>query len=152
MLDDLLADATAVSLDMAADGIKQLAYAGQISGQRASAWRREGKGNPLHDLTLVVYRLMRIGQRPFHLIAHLMVTINQAMLGLSDEALIRRFWTLTEEECAAECAENLAVARFQADGDLRALERADQEEAERQMERAAVSRELRRRGLDPRKR
>jgi hypothetical protein len=148
--DDLLAAATATALDAASDGIKQLARAGSISGQRASAWRKEGKGNPLYDLNLVVYRLTVMGQHPGAILASLHAAMNQGLLGLSDDQLVDRFWALSRGESEKEARENTASALFAQTGDLEELERAGLAEAGVEMERAAVCRELRRRSIDPR--
>lgn len=148
--DDYLASATATALSFASDGIKQLARAGSISGQRASAWRREGKGNPLYDLNVIVYRLTVMGQHPGALLASLHAAMNQALLGLSDGQLVERFWTHCRRENEKEARENLASTMFADSGDLEELERAGLAEAGEEMERAAVCRELRRRSIDPR--
>lgn len=150
MLDDLLAGATALSLETCASGIKHLAKAGGISGSRASRWRTEGKGNPLYDLTSVVYRLGVMGQHPGAIVAHVLTTMRQALMPVSNDELVRRFWDLMEREDDAECAENKAAARLANGGTLEDVERASLEESAIQQELAATIRELRRRGVDPR--
>lgn len=150
MLDDLLAGATALSLDMSTTQNKRLARAGGISASRASRWRTEGRGNPLWDVTSLVYRLGAFGEHPGAVVAHLLTTMRQAMMPLSDADLVRRFWTLMEEEDDAECAENKASARLANGGTMEDLERASLEEATLQQELAATIRELRRRRIDPR--
>lgn len=149
--DDMLAETTALALCSATGAIKQLASAGSISGKRASAWRRSGQGNPLHDLTLIVDRLTRMGQHPHALVVHLCVTITHALIDMRDEDLIQRWEAVCDEEAEAATRARLALLRLPRGGDLAAVERADQEQAERLMERSALAREMRRRGLDPRR-
>lgn len=148
--EECLAAGVALALDMATGPVKRLAKAGSISPQRASAWRSEGKGNPVYDLSLLVFNLTVNGDHPGAILAQVHTAMIQGLLTLSTDALVRRFWTLTDEEHDAECSENRKLSEFQRTGDLEAMERADMGEAMIQMERAAVSRELRRRGVDPR--
>lgn len=148
--EDVLASGVALALDMATGPVKRLAAAGSISPQRASAWRSEGKGSPLFDISLIVYNLTVNGDHPGAVVAQVHTAMMQGLLTMTTDALVRRFWTLTDEEHDAECSENRKLSEFQQTGDLEALERADMGEAMLQLERAAVCRELRRRGVDPR--
>lgn len=150
VLDDLLAGATAVSLSMATSGIKQLALAGAISDRSASRWRVEGRGNPVFDLTGIVYWLARLGQHAGVLIAHLNATLAHGLMPISPDELVTRFWDLMGAESEAEGRENRASSMFARSGDLYELERATLDEAGVQHELAAVCRELRRRKIDPR--
>lgn len=150
VLDDLLAAATAVSLDLATSQVKHLARAGAISPQSASRWRIEGKGNPLFDLTKLIYRLMQMGQHAGVIVAHAMTTLAHSLMPVSDADLVARFWRLMEEEAAKEGRENSAQNTLARTGDLEELERATLDEAGTQVELAATARELRRRRIDPR--
>lgn len=149
-LDDCLATATALSLDLSVTGLKHLQNAGGISKSRASRWRSEGRGNPLFDVTALIYRLTATGQSAGAIVAHAFTTLHQALMPISDAELVRRFWLLMGEESEAEGRENLKQATFGYSGDLEGLERAALEEAGTQHELSAVCRELRRRGIDPR--
>jgi hypothetical protein len=150
LAEDHLAAATALALDMATTQVKQLAHAGAISPQRASAWRTEGKGNPVYDLSLVVYHLTLMGEHPGAILAQVHTAMLQALLGISDAELVRRFWKALDQECHKEGAENAATAAFARTGDLRGLARAMRGEAGLQHEIAAYAEELDRRGIDPR--
>ena len=150
ILDDLLASATAMSLELATSQVKHLAVAGAISVQSASRWRIEGKGNPLFDLTRIVYRLMQMGQHAGALVAHTMSALSHALMPISDADLVARFWSLMDDEAVKEGRENQAQNGFARSGDLKALERATMDEAGTQVELAACARELRRRRIDPR--
>jgi hypothetical protein len=150
VLDDLLKSATALSLEMATSQVKHLAKAGGISASRASRWRVHGEGNPLFDLTGLVYRLGAMGQHPGAVAAHVLTTLYHSLMPISDTDLVRRFWNLMDREGDAECRENKAQGRLAGGGSLEDLERATLEEAGVQQELAATIRELRRRGIDPR--
>lgn len=150
VLDDLLASATALSLELSASGVKQLASAGAISGQSASRWRIEGRGNPLFDVTKVIYRLMQMGQHAGTIVAHALTTLQHGLMPTDPAELVARFWELMSHEAEAEGAENRVQNTFARSGDLLALERATLDEMGTQAELAAVCRELRRRRIDPR--
>ena len=150
-LEDCLASATAVSLDLSVSGLKHLAKAGGISRSRASRWRSEGKGNPLFEVTSLVFKLMAAGQHAGVLAAHILTTLHQAVMPLTEEELIDRFWLLMGLESEAEGRENHEQAMFAFSGDLEGLEKAALDEAGLQHELAATIRELRRRKIDPRK-
>lgn len=150
VLNDHLAAGVGLALDLCTTQVKQLAKAAGISPQRASAWRTEGKGNPVFEITSVVYHLTRMGQHPGALIGQIHTAMYQGMLGTSDVDLVRRFWTLMEQESVKEGRENAAAATFANTGDLERLERTKMDEAATEFELAALSRELRRRNIDPR--
>lgn len=149
MLDDHLAAGVGLALDLCTSAVKQLAKAGNISPQRASAWRLEGKGNPVYEVTTLIYHLTRMGQHPGALLAQFHTAMYQAHLGISDAALVHRFWKLMELECVKEGRENAASVTFGKTGDLERLERTKMDEAATEFEIAALARELRRRGIDP---
>lgn len=150
-LDGLLASATAVALDLSKSGLKHLERAGGISKSRASRWCSEGKGSPLFDVTVVIYRLMQAGQHAGAIAAHVLTTLHASLMPISDAELVRRFWTLMGTESDVEGRENREQATYAVTGDLEGLERATLDEAGVAHELAAVIRELRRRGIDPRK-
>lgn len=147
--EDALAAATATALDLATTGIKQLASAATISPQRASAWRIEGRGNPLYDLSLVVYNLTLAGEHPGAILGQVHTAMLQGLLGISDDALVSRFWKAMEMESAKEGAENAATAMFVRTRDLKGLAKAMRDEAGLQWEIAAYAEELDKRGIDP---
>lgn len=148
-LSDLHASTTATALDMAA-GIKRLALAGGISGKRASAWRKEGRGNPLYEVTELVGKLAALNEHPGAIVAHVSAALHYGFLSMTDADLVRRFWDLMRNEAEAEGRENVASQTFGHTGDLSALRRAMLDEAGRQQELAGVTLELERRGIDPR--
>lgn len=150
VLDDHLAAGVGLALDLCTSQVKQLARAAGITPQRASAWRIAGKGNPVYEISSVVYNLTRMGYHPGALIGQVHTAMYQGMLGVSDAELVRRFWSLMESENTKEGAENAASATFARTGDLESLERTKMDEAATEFEIAALSRELRRRGIDPR--
>ena len=150
-LDDALAAATALSLSLSTTALKQLESVGGVSKTRASRWTREGTGNPLHDVTRIVYLLSHIGQRAGVIAAHILTTLAQSLMPLSPSELVARFYMLMRDESRKEGQENEAQAGFAETGDLGAIERATLEEAGAQHELGAVCRELRRRKIDPRK-
>lgn len=149
-LADALASATALSLDLSTTGLKHLERAGGISKSRASRWSREGRGNPLFDVTMVTYRLMQAGQHAGAIAAHVLTTLAQSLMPQSPAELVARFFTLMREESQREGRENEAQAAYAETGDLEALERATLAEAGIQHKLGAVCRELRRRKIDPR--
>lgn len=148
--EDVLAAAVATAWDLATSQLKHLAKAGGISISRASRWSRDGRGNPLWDVTTAIYRLVEAGQHPGMIVAHIHTTLSQALMPTTDEALVERFWKLMEEESELEGSENRAQATYARTGDIAALEGATLREAGIQQDLAAVCRELRRRGIDPR--
>lgn len=150
-LDDALASATALSLDLSTSCLKHLERAGGISKTRASRWTKEGKGNPLFDVTKVVYGLMKAGQHAGTIAAHILTTIAQSLMPVSDAELVDRFWKLMGTESDVEGRENRIQSTFAVTGDLDGLERATLDEAGVAHELAAVCRELRRRRIDPRR-
>lgn len=150
VLSDLLATSTALSLDLASTGLKQLAIAGKVSPSRASRWRKTGRGNPVYDVTQVIYWLTHMGQNSGAIVSHAQTTLHHALLPVSDDDLVERFWRLMGTESEAEGRENRATSMFGATGDLETIERAMLDEAGIQTELAAVCRELRRREIDPR--
>lgn len=149
-LSDLHASTTADALDLAG-GIKQLALAGGISGSRASAWRKEGKGNPLYDVTELVGKLAALNQHPGAIVAHLYAALHFGLMSATDADLVRRFWSLMEREAEKEGRENGVSQTYARSGDLAGLRRAMLEEAGVQQELAALTLELERRDIDPRK-
>lgn len=148
-LSDMHAATTAEALELAS-GIKQLALAGGISGKRASAWRIEGKGNPLYDVTRVVEGLAALNQHPGAIVAHVYMSLHHGLMSATDADLVRRFWSLMEREAEKEGRENGASQMYGRTGDLAGLRRAMLDEAGVQQEIAAVTLELERRGIDPR--
>jgi len=150
VLEDVLASATATALQLSSSGVKQLARAGGISSQSASRWRIRGRGNPLYDITAIIYRLMACGQHAGAIVAHTMAVLHQSLMPTSDADLVHRFWSLIELESEAEGRENKATGTFGLTGDLEGLERATLDEAGYAVELAACCRELRRRRIDPR--
>jgi hypothetical protein len=150
-LDDALAAATAISLDLSVSGLKHLERAGEVSKTRASRWTKEGKGNPLFDVTRIVYLLMKSGQHAGVIAAHVLTTLAQGLMPIADAELVRRFWMLMGSESDVEGKENRLQATFSVTGDLEGLERATLDEAGVAHELAATIRELRRRNIDPRR-
>lgn len=149
-LDDSLAAATALSLDLSATCLKHIERGGRISKSRASRWTREGRGSPLYDVTTLIYHLTAAGQSAGAIVAHAFTTLHHALMPIEDATLVRRFWELMGSESEKEGVENRAQSTFAVTGDLDGLERATLAEAAEQQELAAVCRELRRRGIDPR--
>lgn len=150
VLEQLQADASAVALDLSVNQVKHLAKAGGVSPSQASRWHTHGRGNPVFDITTMIYRLTQMRQNPGVLIAHAQATLHHSLMPINDAELVERFFTLTEKECEAEGGENKTQAMFARTGDLEELERATIREAGIQTELAAVCRELRRRRIDPR--
>lgn len=150
VLEDLLAGATATALQLSSTGVKQLARAGGISSQSASRWRLEGRGNPAHEYSRIVYHLSAMGQRAGALVALAMTALRHGQMPLSDDDLVRRFWDLMESENAIEGRGNQVQSTFAVRGNLEALERAATEIGAVATELAACCRELRRRRIDPR--
>lgn len=148
-LSDLHASTTADALELAG-GIKQLALAGGITGKRASAWRKEGRGNPLFDVTELVGKLAALNAHPGAIVAHVYAALHYGLMSATDADLVRRFWELLRTEAEAEGRENAASQTFAHSGDLSTLRRTMLDEAGRQQEIAAVTLELERRGIDPR--
>lgn len=151
ILDDLLAEATGMALTLSTTGLKHIERAGGISKARASRWTREGRGNPLYDITVILYRLTVAGQSAGAIVSHAIATLHHGLMPTNDAALVERFWKLMGVESVKEGCENGAQSEFGRSGDLAELERATLDEAGIQQELAAVCRELRRRKIDPRK-
>jgi hypothetical protein len=145
---DLHASTTATALDMAA-GIKRLALAGGISGKRASAWRKEGRGNPLFEVTELVGKLAALNEHPGAIVAHVSAALHHGFLSMTKAQLVDRFWELMAREAEKEGRENGASQTFARTGDLSTLRRTMLEEAGVQQEIAAVALELERLGVDP---
>lgn len=148
-LSDLNAATTADALELAG-GIKQLALAGGITGKRASAWRKEGRGNPLFEVTEMVGKLAALHAHPGAVVAHVYMALHHGLMSDTNESLARRFWQLMRMEAEAEGRENAASQTFAQTGDLATLRRTMLDEAGRQQELAATTLELERRGVDPR--
>jgi hypothetical protein len=148
---DGIAGTTAVALRAASPRGKRLAAVAGVSESRVSRWRSEGRGNPAFDFALLIHAL---ADQP-HCNAGVLValarsTLDQALMPISDADLVRRFWTLMEEESIAEGRENMRQAMFALDGNLGGLADTALREAGLTEELAAVCRELQRRRIDPR--
>lgn len=151
MLDEMLAEATALSMELAGSA-KAWAGAGDWTARHARRLREGGKGSPLYDLTAILFRLTaRRSTRGWVIAAHVESTLVQAMLNMTNDDLVRRYFDLNEEEePTQECAENRAVIRQSEETwDPDALDRADLSKAGTHMERRAVVRELKRRKINP---
>jgi hypothetical protein len=151
MLDDLLAEASALSMELAGSA-KAWAGAGEWTARHARRLREAGKGSPVYDLTAILYRLARQrSARGWVIAAHIESTLIQATLPMTNDDLVRRYFDLNEEEEPnRECEENKAVTRqSEQTWNPDALERADLSKAGTHMERRAVVRELKRRSINP---
>lgn len=102
-----------------------------------------------------VYRfdvLLLACDHPFALVTHVKILVLRwALRRKKTPELVARFNEIMSElEPAAECDENRAAQGYYIAGNLLALADADEREATLQEERAALARELHRRGVDPR--
>lgn len=149
MQDEQFAECTRAVFKDCASKAKKIAFAAGVSDSRARHWRTEGRGNFVYEATHFVYGLARMGQGAGVVVAHLMATIHQAMLPMTDDQIVSRFFELMREESQAEGSENEAQATVGHTGDLADLERKTLREAGLQHELAATIRELRRRGINP---
>src|SRR5687767_2487329 len=120
-LDDSLAAACAMTLDLSVTCLPHLERAGTISKSRASRWVKEGRGNPLFDVTRIVYHLMKSGQHAGAIAAHILTTLSQSLMPISDADLVSRFWSLMGKESDVEGTENRQQATYAMTGDLEGL-------------------------------
>jgi hypothetical protein len=146
-----LAEGTAGALRLASPTIKRLAAAGRISPKRASAWWCEGRGNPVYDVTLLLYHLAQDERCSAEaVLAHFQVTVEQARAATwSVDQVIAEFWRLMDAEPAADGEQKLSAQRF-GRGEAEDLEAAHLREAAVQIELVALKRDLDRRRVDPR--
>lgn len=146
----MLAQATSMALRIAGSA-KALAAAAGVSERHARRMVARGSGNPLYDLTLVVYNLSQRKRSQVYVIsAHLESVAIQGALHMDNSELVRRFFRLTEvEEVDAERDENQAVNKAARTWDPMDLEMVDLAKASLHKERAAIVRELRARGINP---
>lgn len=155
MLADLLDEGSALAIQLATTKAGQLALATGISPRYASQCRKHGKGF-IADCTRALWQLARLSRTlAWAIIEHFESTLVQSLMQTSTDDLIRRFREITDEqEHEGEMAENKAASRshdptIPISERLQALEEADLRKAALHRERAALSRELRRRGIDP---
>lgn len=128
----------------------QKRYAGTLGISRTRACRHM-QGDPHSPATrglAYIYTLAKgRGTSPWPQIAEEIAVAKQAQIERSStEALVIRWWQLTHREHRLEAAENEATIS----APLLELADADVHEAEVSLERAAISRELAARGVDPR--
>jgi len=128
----------------------QKRYAGTLGISRTRACRHM-QGDPHSPATRnlsYIYTLSRgRGTSPWPQIAEEIAVAKQAQIeDASTEMLVVRWWELTIAEHRLEAAENAAVVA----GTLEEIADADVQEAEAALERAAISRELAARRVDPR--
>lgn len=148
---------------MAGDGFRRCASSNQRLARTLkvdpSVTSRIGNGRPEArsvpgEFFQIVWALAT-GEKttPFPLLMEAEALAEQGiMAGMSDEALVRRFWTLYREETEQEGTANNAMSDYicGGEGTLKDLARHHLEEAARERELAATCHELDRRGLDPR--
>ena len=143
--------AAADALRQAAPSLKALVYAGAGSTSSASRWWTDAEGSPVlaHDL-LLTRLAARPGGAPGVLISHARATLAASLMPLSDADLVARFWATMNREAVEQGAGDVCESGFYLAGDIAELERCSLREAGVLEERAAICRELRARGLDPR--
>lgn len=150
-MDAVLREGSAAALKDAAISLKGVQASGAGSSSTAERWWNDGEGSPVLAHSRMIYALAhRPGARAGMLVANANATLAQALMPLSDADLVQRFWDLCKQEARKEGQENECAALLAETGDLLALADADIAEAGIQAERAAVARELHRRGIDPR--
>ncbi|HEX6938602.1 MAG TPA: hypothetical protein VF158_04270 [Longimicrobiales bacterium] len=147
-LDRLIAIGGRATTRVAPGPQKRYAAALGISRTRACRHMQGDPHSPATRNLAYIYTLSRgRGTSPWPQIAEEIAVAKQAQIeDSSTELLVLRWWELTRREHTLEAAENDAVVS----GSLEELADADVQEAEAALERAAISRELAARKVDPR--
>lgn len=152
---DAVALLSADALAVVRPSLKRVAAAGGVSLSRASRWCSEGKGSPVHDFYSLLDALLTDGSEDSaaaaaSLIAHAETLLVRSTMTADTPELVRRFWSLVNEETQREADENSAFGRFAATGNLKEFARALKLESATQIRLASICEELDERGIDPR--
>lgn len=130
---------------------------GRATGRKtrtAQAWCAGEKPSPLARCAEMFRKLTAAGLSPFAGLAFLEAECAGAMMQMSDDALVERFWALMDEETAAEGALNkIQQAFIRPIGQQTTLDDIIEHATEHGTalnELRYVARELRRRQIDPR--
>lgn len=147
-LDQLIAIGGRATARVAPGPQKRYAATLGISRTRACRHMQGDPHSPATRNLTYIYTLSRgRGTSPWPQIAEEIAVAKQAQIQCaSTEMLVVRWWELTHREHRLEAAQNEAVVA----GTMEELADADVQEAEAALERAAISRELAGRGVDPR--
>jgi hypothetical protein len=141
--------------EMAASAIgspKRVAFALGVSARRGRQMKGGERTSTVSRFFMLLASLPLSGLSPFPLATKVDVVAFQSLvLGMDDNALVKRFWDLMQKEAEHEGEENKVSAMFARNGDLAELAAATEKEAATAKELAAVTRELLKRNLDPRK-
>lgn len=149
--------------EMAGDGFKRCASSNQRLARtlnvdpsvtsRIGNGRTEQRSVPGEFFQIIWALATGDKTTPFPLLMEAESVAEQGIMsGMTDEALIARFWTLYHEETEHEGEANCAMTKYvgRGVGTLKDLARVHLDEAAMERELAAVCHELDRRGLDPR--
>lgn len=133
---------------------KKVARALGVSERAVQAWRAGEKPSALARCGEMFRKLTAAGLSPFAGLAFLEAECAGAMMHMSDDALVERFWALMDEETAAEGALNkIQQAFIRPIGQQTTLDDIIEHATEHGTalnELRYVARELRRRQIDPR--
>jgi hypothetical protein len=147
--DELRAEAASV---LSIYPAKKLAYASGVSDRRARQMKVGEKTVAVSRFFVWMWSLVEAGLSPFPIAAKVQaVSIQSLVIGMTDEQLVKRFFDLLQKEAELEGEENRITAMFARDGDLEGLGSAAEKEAAVALELRAVTSELIKRGIDPRK-
>lgn len=129
---------------------KRVARALGVSERAVQAWRAGERPSALARCGEMFRKLTAAGMSPFAGLAFLEAECAGAMMQMSDDALVERFWTLMDEETERQGRLDATQVGFARTGDLRAIEDEAGEHGASLSELRYVARELRRRQIDPR--
>lgn len=133
---------------------KKVARALGVSERAVQAWRTGEKPSAPSRCAEMFRKLTAAGLSPFAILAYLEAECAGAMMQMSDDALVERFWALMEEETRAEGELNRIQTAFARPiGRQATLDEIIEHATEHGTalnELRYVARELRRRQIDPR--
>lgn len=152
LVEDQIAEACARTFRQTEASIKALAAAAGKKRRTAARWALEGKGHPLFEVSVVVYRLgQTFGAHAYVFASHVTAMAFQGEVSqLNHNQLIQRYW-LTNAAVSETLGElDRARALFALTGDLGNVADVALPAASRLEEFGAIARELERLRLDPR--